>query len=250
MAEETQVTEATEVAPVEEKKGMGAAGVIGGAAGGVGAYTLADNYFANSGIKKQLFPEAAKEVAKDAAKDASTETTKEAAKETKVAYKEMFDKTLADTTDKTKAAREAVGKARDIKAVDLAKASEVEVAAAKEGIHELTFKLEGDVTKTISVAEKELGKDLTVGKHTIEKAKPALEKMTAKLEKSAIVGVRKANGFFAGFNGGNTKEKALIGLASVAGIVVGAKVMHALFGGSHTKKVEEQAQVEAAPARG
>lgn len=282
MTDETQVTE---VAPAEEQKsGMGASGFIGGVAAGTGAYIGMDNYYANNGIRKVINPKPvdAKD-AKDAAKDAVAEVKPEAApaveavaEKTETVAEKAVDSTKKEAAkvenkfedlvkragaegDKTKASRESLKHFNDLKGIKADQVNKVVVDAEKEGFHAVTFHTKDGASETLKIAKADIGKEFTVGEHTAEDAikklvggeKNALKTLTERAEKSAVKNIRKVDGFFSGFKNTSGGGKAAIIGVTLVGAYAGAKVFHAIFGGKHTNKVEEQQQApQQAPAIG
>jgi len=235
MADETQVTE---TAPVEEKKGRGASGFIGGVAGAAGAFTYADNLVANKGIKKVINPEVAKEAAKDAAKEAKAPQ-----------FQKMVDNVLKN--EKNAAVKESHDAFQALNKLDLKDVTKVTVGEAKDKVHEVAIHA-GEKVHTVKLNK--LPKELTVGEHAgteaLEKLtkgeKPVLKTLAADMEKGVTKSIRKADGFFAGVKHANGGGKAAIIGATIAGAVVGSKVLHAIFGGKHTNKVQDQSQQQEA----
>lgn len=235
-------TQATEVAtPVEEKKSGGLAKTIGVVAGGGAAGYYANNYVTKNGIKEVISPkvvEAAKEGAKEAKAPGFTKAVKgilDDAKNTKlVTEKEAFE---------------------SLKNVTAENISKLEVTAADK-LHNVKITTKSG-EEIVREGIKKLPGELKVGSHTGDELtklvtgdKSALKGLVADSEKVLIGNIQKAGGMGMGIKNGGVKGNLIIFGGAIAGAFVGGKVLHAIFGGKHTKKVEEQqAQLETAPAR-
>lgn len=200
----------------EEKRGMGMAGYVGGAAAGVGAYKVADSWVARSGVSKAL---------------AGDKTTK------------GFE-TLVDTALEKNPSLDRVAKGID--ALEGGAKGVSQVKFTKKGNMLFVKDGVGEVVKGVKPPEGfkagELVKDPAKINGLFEGEKAFAKTAVQQGDKALTKGIAKTGGFFGGMRGAGLAGRAGIVGATVAGTVAGAMVLNRVFGGKHTDRAMEQNQ--------
>ncbi len=210
----------------EQGGGIGVSGVVGAAGAGVAAGHYGNKYIVSENIKKaaSLDPEIAKGASKT--------------------YTENFAKVMEAKPD-LKAAQKSISDAKGIQ--DFSKVKDLKFAeAGADKLHTANFKLGNKKVALGGIGK--LPSGVEAGK-AVEAAnvEKTLKAATTQSEKNFVSSVRSAGkdaGHGFNFKGLSTTSKGKVIGGVVAAAVVGGFVVHKLFGGKNTNRVEAERQAQ------